>query len=71
MKAITVIPKQPGTAQLEDIPEPDIGEGSVLVEAIAVGVCGTDTEIVLACEDRPWLVKPLTRSESPENFAQA
>ncbi len=46
MKAITVIPKQPGTAQLEDIPEPDIGEGSVLVEAIAVGVCGTDTEIV-------------------------
>ena len=46
MKAITVIPKQPGTAQLEDIPEPDIGEGSILVEAIAVGVCGTDTEIV-------------------------
>ena len=46
MKAITVIPKQPGTARLEDIPEPDIGEGAVLVEAIAVGVCGTDTEIV-------------------------
>jgi glucose 1-dehydrogenase len=46
MKAITVIPKQSGTAQLEDIPEPDIGEGSILVEAIAVGVCGTDTEIV-------------------------
>ena len=46
MKAITVEPKKPGTARLEDISEPDAGEGSVLVEAIAVGVCGTDVEIV-------------------------
>jgi threonine dehydrogenase-like Zn-dependent dehydrogenase len=46
MKAITVEPKKPGTARLEDIPEPDAREGSVLVEAIAVGVCGTDVEIV-------------------------
>jgi threonine dehydrogenase-like Zn-dependent dehydrogenase len=46
MKAITVEPKKPGTARLEDIPEPDPREGSVLVEAIAVGVCGTDVEIV-------------------------
>jgi len=46
LKAITVKPKVPGSAQLEDIPEPDQGEGSVLVEAIAVGVCGTDVEIV-------------------------
>ena len=29
-----------------DIPEPDVQEGSVLVEAVAVGVCGTDVEIV-------------------------
>ena len=46
MKAITVEPKKPGTARYEDIPEPDEREGSVLVEAIAVGVCGTDAEIV-------------------------
>jgi len=46
MKAITVEPKKPGTAQLEDIPEPDVRDGSVLVEAVAVGVCGTDVEIV-------------------------
>jgi len=46
MKAITVEPKKTGTARLEDIPEPDAREGSVLVEAIAVGVCGTDVEIV-------------------------
>jgi threonine dehydrogenase-like Zn-dependent dehydrogenase len=45
MKAITVEPGKPGTARLEDIPEPDVREGSVLVEAVAVGVCGTDVEI--------------------------
>ena len=45
MKAITVEPLKSGTAKLEDIPEPDVCNGSVLVEAIAVGVCGTDVEI--------------------------
>jgi len=46
MKAITVEPRKPGTARCEDIPEPDVREGSVLVEGIAVGLCGTDVEIV-------------------------
>ena len=46
MKAITVEPKKPGTARYEDFPEPDEREGSMLVEAVAVGVCGTDAEIV-------------------------
>ena len=46
MKAITVEPGKPGTARLEETPEPDAHDGSVLVEAVAVGVCGTDIEIV-------------------------
>ena len=46
MQAITVEPKKPGSARFEDFPEPDAREGAVLVEAIAVGVCGTDAEIV-------------------------
>jgi glucose 1-dehydrogenase len=46
MKAITVEPKKPETARLEDVPEPEARDGSILVEAIAVGVCGTDVEIV-------------------------
>ena len=46
MKAITVEPHNPGSACLEDIPEPDVRDGSVLVEAVAVGVCGTDVEII-------------------------
>jgi threonine dehydrogenase-like Zn-dependent dehydrogenase len=46
MKAITVEPHRPESARLEEVAEPDVREGSVLVEAIAVGVCGTDVEIV-------------------------
>ena len=46
MKAITVEPKAPGSARLENIAEPDARDGSVLVEAIAMGVCGADVEIV-------------------------
>lgn len=45
MKAITVEPMKPGTARYEDVPEPELNNGSVLVEAIACGVCGTDIEI--------------------------
>ena len=46
MKAISVEPRKPGSARYEEFPEPDVSEGSVLVEAVAVGVCGTDVEIV-------------------------
>ena len=46
MKAITIEPIKPGTADYRDIPEPDIRDGSILVEAVAVGVCGTDVEMV-------------------------
>jgi threonine dehydrogenase-like Zn-dependent dehydrogenase len=46
MKAIVVEPNKAGAARLEHIPEPDERDGSVLVEAVAVGVCGTDVEIV-------------------------
>ncbi len=45
MKAITVEPKKPGSVRYEEIPEPDLREGSILVEAIAAAVCGTDVEI--------------------------
>jgi glucose 1-dehydrogenase len=45
MKAVTVEPKQSGSERLTDVPEPDARDGPVLVEAVAVGVCGTDVEI--------------------------
>jgi glucose 1-dehydrogenase len=46
LRAVTVIPGSPGSARLEEVPEPGRELGGVLVEAIAVGVCGTDVEIV-------------------------
>jgi glucose 1-dehydrogenase len=46
MRAITVIPGQQGSAQLDDVPEPAESAGSVLVDGLALGICGTDGEIV-------------------------
>jgi len=46
MKALTVQPLTAGSARLEDVAEPPASDGPVLVETLAVGVCGTDAEIV-------------------------
>ncbi len=46
MRAITVIPGERDSARLEDIEEPPREAGAVLVEAVAIGVCGTDGEII-------------------------
>jgi glucose 1-dehydrogenase len=46
MKALTVIPLKAGTAELSDIGEPPLSDGPVLVETLAVGICGTDIEIL-------------------------
>ena len=45
MRAITVVPLQAGSARLDDVPEPSPEEGGLLVQALAVGICGTDLEI--------------------------
>jgi len=45
MKAITVEPGKADTTRYEDIPEPDVRDGSIVVEAVASAVCGTDVEI--------------------------
>ncbi|XTZ18830.1 glucose 1-dehydrogenase [Micromonospora echinospora] len=47
MRAITVAPGVADSLRLDDAwPEPDPEEGAILVEALAVGICGTDHEIV-------------------------
>jgi threonine dehydrogenase-like Zn-dependent dehydrogenase len=48
MQAITVQPGKAGSAELAEVDEPPASDGPVLVEAIALGVCGTDREIVAA-----------------------
>ncbi len=45
MKALTVDPPHEGTA-LSGMPGPPESDGPVLVETLAVGICGTGIEIV-------------------------
>jgi glucose 1-dehydrogenase len=45
LKAITVDPGTIGSVRLEDTPKLPADPASLLVETIAVGVCGTDREI--------------------------
>ena len=46
MRAITVVPGQQGSVVLTDVPEPPPADGPVLVQARAIGICGTDLEII-------------------------
>jgi threonine dehydrogenase-like Zn-dependent dehydrogenase len=46
MKALTVIPLKAGSAELSDVGDPPESDGPILVETLAVGICGTDIEIV-------------------------
>lgn len=46
MRALTVQPGLANSLQLEDVPPPPPGDGALLVRALALGICGTDREIV-------------------------
>jgi threonine dehydrogenase-like Zn-dependent dehydrogenase len=46
MRALRVTPKQANSARLDEIALPDASEGALLARTIAVGVCGTDREII-------------------------
>ena len=46
MRAITVAPGESGSARMEEVPEPSLSEGSVLARTLALGICGTDRDIV-------------------------
>ena len=46
MRAIIVWPGVANSARLDDIPEPPLSDGAVLVRTMALGVCGTDREII-------------------------
>jgi glucose 1-dehydrogenase len=46
MRALTVAPGVPNSAGVEDLPQPPPSDGALLVRTLALGVCGTDREIV-------------------------
>src|SRR3954452_17762436 len=45
VRALTVEPRSPGSIRVEEVSDPD-DAGEVVVHGLAVGVCGTDKEIV-------------------------
>src|SRR5689334_7507933 len=45
MRALTVSPGVANSISLETVAEPPLSEGAVLVQALALGICGTDREI--------------------------
>ena len=45
MRALTTIPLQPGSLAVTEVADPDPGGDRLLVDGIAIGVCGTDREI--------------------------
>jgi threonine dehydrogenase-like Zn-dependent dehydrogenase len=53
VKACTVKPGDISSAQVEEIPDPPESDGSVLVEGLAVGICGTDVEISVEGYGKP------------------
>jgi threonine dehydrogenase-like Zn-dependent dehydrogenase len=49
MRGLIVDPGRSGSVRVAaDLPEPDPADGEILVQALAVGICGTDREIVRA-----------------------
>ena len=46
MRAITVEPGRLQSARLEEVAEPSLSDGEVLVQSLALGICGTDREIL-------------------------
>lgn len=46
MRAATIVPGRPASCRLEDLPEPPLSDGSLLVDGLLVGVCATDGEII-------------------------
>jgi threonine dehydrogenase-like Zn-dependent dehydrogenase len=47
MRALTVVPKEHHSLAVTEVPDPEPGDGELLVDGLAVGVCGTDKEIAL------------------------
>ncbi|MFJ6676654.1 glucose 1-dehydrogenase [Actinosynnema sp. NPDC091369] len=48
MRALTLDPRTANSLRVTEVPEPEPGPGDLLVEGLAVGVCGTDKEIARA-----------------------
>lgn len=46
VKALTIVPGRSNSAEVQDVAEPTAEYGSVLVDALELGICGTDFELI-------------------------
>src|SRR6266446_426463 len=46
MRAVTIIPRKRASLGLEDIAQPAAARDAVLVKTLAIGICGTDRELI-------------------------
>lgn len=46
MKALAITPGKTNSAGVRDVPEPPHSDGSILVRALELGICGTDFELI-------------------------
>lgn len=45
MRALTILPLRRASARLDEVPDPPLQDGPLLVRTLAIGVCGTDREL--------------------------
>src|SRR4051812_1512435 len=53
MRALSVFPGVPNSMWLDEVAEPPRSDGDVLVETLAIGICGTDREIAAGAYGQP------------------
>ncbi|MEV4805356.1 glucose 1-dehydrogenase [Nonomuraea sp. NPDC049421] len=53
MRALTFAPGQKGALVVREVPDPEPGAGELLVQGLALGICGTDRELVAAAYGWP------------------
>jgi threonine dehydrogenase-like Zn-dependent dehydrogenase len=53
MRAITLTPGVPGSLRLDDLAEPPGEQGPLLVRTLAIGICGTDRELISGLYGEP------------------
>ncbi|MFI6742938.1 hypothetical protein ACIBI9_59460 [Nonomuraea sp. NPDC050451] len=48
MRALTFAPGKKRTLEVQEVPDPKPGTGELLVQGLALGICGTDRELASA-----------------------
>ena len=53
MRALAVSPGVPNSARIEQIGEPSPADGDIRVETVAIGICGTNRELMDRARNGP------------------